>query len=73
MVDKAILKIEKAVQNLDQIRASAQTIKNFSEKILDRANLDQKTLDKQLAILRESIGDLKQSFGSGAAETTPDS
>jgi hypothetical protein len=72
VVDQAVLKIEKAVQNLDQIRASAQTIKNSSEKILDRATLDQKTFDKQLALLRESLGELKHSFGSESEEAIAD-
>lgn len=62
IVDKAVLKIEKAVQNLDQIRTSAQTIKNSSEKILKRVDLDQQSLDKQLTLLRDSVGDLKQSL-----------
>ncbi|MCA9232024.1 MAG: hypothetical protein KDA57_15355 [Planctomycetales bacterium] len=64
IVDKAVLKIEKAVQNLDQIRTSAQTIKSSSEKILKRVDLDQQALDKQLALLRESLDDLKQSCRS---------
>ncbi|MCH2113819.1 MAG: hypothetical protein MK171_02745 [Pirellulales bacterium] len=63
-VDKAVLRIEKAVQNLDGVRTSAQTIKTASEKILDRVEKDQRTLDKQLVILRESLSDLKQFLGS---------
>ena len=72
VVDKAVLKIEKAVQNLNDVRTSAQSIKKSSEKILDRVDLDQQMLDKQLAVLRESFVDLKQSFGSEAESSMCD-
>ena len=63
-MDKAMLKIEKAVENLDTIRTSAKTILNSGEKILKRVDIDQQSLEKQLATLRDSVGDLKQMLGS---------
>lgn len=64
IIDRAILEIEKRVGHLDQIRTSAQTIENSSKKILDQVEKDRKSLDKQLEILRECVGDLKNSLGT---------
>jgi hypothetical protein len=61
-IDKAILEIEKRAGNLDDVRKSAETIKSSSEKILDRVRIDREALEKQLEILRERVGDLKNSL-----------
>jgi hypothetical protein len=61
-IDKAILEIEKRAGNLDDVRKSAETIKSSSEKILARVRIDREALDKQLEILRERVGDLKNSM-----------
>lgn len=63
-IDKAVLDIEKRVQYLDEIRKSTETIRNANEKIFDRVRIDREALDKQLVILRDSLGDLKQAFNS---------
>ncbi|TWU30039.1 hypothetical protein [Bythopirellula polymerisocia] len=63
-IDKAILDIEKRVQNLDEIRKSTETIRNANEKIFDRVRIDGEALDKQLGILKECLGDLKENLGS---------
>ena len=63
-IDKAILDIEKRVQNLDEVRKSAETIQNSSEKILERVRIDRRELEKQLGSLQENLGDLKESLGS---------
>lgn len=63
-IEDSVLQIEKRVKNLDQIRTSAQTIRSSSEKILERVRIDQETLDKQLATLRECVGDIKQTLGN---------
>jgi hypothetical protein len=70
-IDRAILDIEKRVQNLDQVRTSAETIKSSSEKILDRVRIDRKALDEQLVVLREAISGVKQSIGEGDGGSTP--
>ncbi len=75
-IDKTILDIEKRVQNLDDIRRSTETIRNANEKIFDRVRIDGEALNKQLAILRECLGDLKQHLGSDESSTSalnPDS
>ena len=66
-IDRAILDIEKRVQNLDQVRTSAETIKSSSEKILDRVRIDRKALDEQLAVLRDAMNGVKQSLGESDA------
>jgi hypothetical protein len=69
-IDRAILDIEKRVQNLDQVRTSAETIKSSSEKILDRVRIDRKALDDQLLVLREAMNGVKQALGESAAENS---
>lgn len=61
-IDKAILEIEKRVNNLDEIRKSAETIQSSSNKIIDRVRIDRQSLDKQLASLRECLGEIRQSL-----------
>ncbi|HVT27880.1 MAG TPA: hypothetical protein VHE81_07675 [Lacipirellulaceae bacterium] len=60
-IDRAILEIEKRAGNLDEVRKSAETIQSSSSKILDRVRIDREALDKQIEILRERVGDLKNS------------
>lgn len=69
-IDRAILDIEKRVQNLDQVRTSAETIKSSSEKILDRVRIDRKALDDQLAVLRDAMNGVKQSLGASDAASS---
>jgi hypothetical protein len=61
-IDKAILEIEKRAGNLDDVRKSAETIQSSSGKILERVRIDREALEKQVEILRERVGDLKQSM-----------
>jgi hypothetical protein len=68
-IDNAILVIEKRAQNLDDVRKSAETIKNSSEKILERVRIDRKALDEQLGVLREAMSGVKVALG-GADEST---
>lgn len=58
LIDGAILDIEKRAGNLNQIRSSAETIKSSSEKIIKRVETDQKALNKQVALLRDSLQQL---------------
>jgi hypothetical protein len=62
-IDRAIYDIEKRVQNLDQVRTSAETIKSSSEKILDRVRIDRKALDEQIVLLRDAMNCVKQALG----------
>jgi hypothetical protein len=63
-IDKAILEIERRSQNLDEVRKSAETIQSASTKILERVRIDREALDKQVAILREKIGEVRGSLQS---------
>ena len=60
VIDGAILDIEKRAGNLDQIRTSAETIKSSSERIIKRVETDQKALNKQVTLLRETLSQLKR-------------
>ena len=55
-IDRAMLDIEKRVQNLDQVRKSAETIKSSSETILERVRIDRECSEKQVGVLRDSDG-----------------
>jgi hypothetical protein len=59
-IDKAILEIEKRCGNLDDVRKSAETIRSSTDRILDRVRIDREALEKQVAILRERMSDLRQ-------------
>ena len=66
-MEKLIANIEKRAANLDKIRryaesaqASAKSIQSATTKIIKRAELDQKALDRHIGRLRTTIVDLKQ-------------
>jgi len=63
-IDDAILDIGKHAKNLGDIRKSAETIRSGSEKILKRVDIDEKAFEKQLAILREKMDDVRGAIGS---------
>ncbi|HYO23735.1 MAG TPA: hypothetical protein VEQ85_02185 [Lacipirellulaceae bacterium] len=68
-IDRALLDIEKRVQNLDQIKTSAERIRSSSDTILERVRIDREALEKQLAILRESMHQVREALG--AADEVP--
>lgn len=59
-MDKAIYEIERRTGNLDEVRKAAETIQSSSGKILERIRIDREALEKQVAILRDRMADLKQ-------------
>ncbi len=66
-IDQLIANIEKRAANLNKIRTYAETaqssakeIHSATAKIIKRAGLDKKSLDRQISQLRKSIVDLKQ-------------
>lgn len=61
-IDKAIADIEKKSESLDEIRVSAETIKNGADKILNRVRIATEGFGKQVAALRELLSDLKTSM-----------
>ncbi|MEX0977783.1 MAG: hypothetical protein WDZ48_02965 [Pirellulales bacterium] len=66
-ITEAILEIEKQSQALGEVTKSAETIKSGSEKILERVRITRKSLERQVEILQERLGDLKLS-GAGKIE-----
>jgi hypothetical protein len=63
-IDRAVLDIEKRVQNLDQVRKSAETIRSSSETILERVRIDREALEKQVAVLRDAMINVKHVLGA---------
>lgn len=59
-IDRAVLDIEKRAANMEAISKSAESIKSSSENILSRVRIDREALERQLAILREKLGDLRE-------------
>jgi len=68
-IDKAIPDIQKRAENLDKIRTSAETIVSSSNNIIKRVDIDQKALDKQIAILGDAMSHIKELLGD--ANATP--
>jgi hypothetical protein len=66
-IDRALLDIEKRVQNLDQVKGAAERIKSSSETILERVRIDREALEKQLAVLRDSMDAVKDALGRDEA------
>lgn len=63
-IEKAILEIERQSNGLEEITTSAQTIRNSSDKILNRARIMGEGLTKQIAILNEKVAALREAVGS---------
>jgi hypothetical protein len=58
-IEAAMLDIEKRANNLKDVHTSAVTIRNSSESIIKRVEIDREALRTQVAILREKITDLR--------------
>ena len=58
-LDSAVLEIEKRAENLGKIQTAAETIGKQSEKILSTVETSRKSIRRQVEILREKLGDLK--------------
>ena len=61
-LDHAILEINKQLAQIDEIGGFSETIRNNSEKILERLRISRKKLDKQVAVLQESLQDLRETL-----------
>jgi hypothetical protein len=55
-IQRAILEIEKRASSLDDVRKSAETIQSASRKILERIELTQEALERQVGVLNATIG-----------------
>lgn len=65
-LDKAILEVEKRTGTLEEITTWTTTIRNNSDKILERVRITREALEKQVTILRERTGDLRQADGTAS-------
>ena len=63
-IEKAIIEIDRQAGGLDEIKTSAETIRNSSDKILNRARIMRDGLDKQIGILNNKIDNLREAVGS---------
>jgi hypothetical protein len=66
-IAKAILEIEKQSQFLGDVTTSAESIKKGADAVLERVRKTRSSLERQVEILQERIGDLK----SAAALPSP--
>lgn len=51
-IERAVIDVEKRVENLDQIHTWATTIRNNGDRILDRVAKDRKALHREIEALR---------------------
>lgn len=62
-IDRAVLAIEKAAGNLGKIRGFATSIVKNGNEIMRRIDIDEKAFEKQIALLRENLGDVRTALG----------
>lgn len=62
-MEKAMLDIEKRAANLEKVCKYAKTIQLAGGKILKRAQIDRKCLDKQVSLLRAKVANLRSATG----------
>ena len=63
-LEKAVREVERQAGGLDDITKSAQAIDSHVSKILDRARVVRNGLDRQVGLLDEKVGGLKELVGS---------
>lgn len=65
-IERALREIERQAGALQEITTSAQTIKNGSDRILDRARIVREGLEKQVTILDDKVGELRSVIGGAS-------
>jgi len=68
-LERAILEIEKRSGSLEEIATWAGTIKNNSDRILDRVSKTRAAFEKQIEVLREKTELLKQALDVAESES----
>jgi hypothetical protein len=63
-IDKAILDIEQRAKNLGEIDSCAKKIVGNAEDIQERVRKDRKELERQIVVLREKVGDLRNAMNT---------
>lgn len=64
-IDKAIEAIRKGVGGFDEMKTSSETITSSASKILDRIRIMRGDLERQLEILSDQIGGLRDDDEAG--------
>jgi len=67
-IDRAIGAVQKEIGRVSEISSAADTIKKNAEKVLSGAELLRCNLERQLKLLENHIGGLKQALGGPAGE-----
>jgi hypothetical protein len=63
-IDKAVLEINKQIEELEKVRGWATSIKKNSEDILERVRISKDKLQKQVTTLTERLADLRIAMDS---------
>ena len=63
-IEKAVLEIEGQISGLDEITKAAESIENQTVKITNRARIMRNNLNKQISILNEKVGGLREAVGN---------
>ena len=58
-MNRAILEIEKRAKSLDEVRKSAETIQSASQRIIDRTQITQRELERQVALLNAKLSEVE--------------
>lgn len=66
-ISKAVLEIEKQSQFLGEVTTSAESIRKGADSVLERVRKTRNSLERQVEILQERIGDLKDVSASKPA------
>ena len=62
-IDKAIEAIRKQLGGFDELKTTGETIQNSASKVLDRVRIMRTDLERQMEILTDQIGGLKEASG----------
>ena len=64
-IDKAIEVIRKQLEGFETLKTSGETIQNSAVKMLERVRIMKTELDRQVEVLAEQVGGLKDSSETG--------
>ncbi|MFO0898485.1 MAG: hypothetical protein U0836_13775 [Pirellulales bacterium] len=67
-IDKALATVQKEIERLDKFTSAAETIKRNADEVAKNAELMRSHLDKQVTLLEDRIGGLRQALGTPAGE-----
>ena len=65
-IERIIAAIEKQADGLDEITRLTTTIQNNSDKVLNRARIMTRELNKEIGNLNDKMGELREALGEDA-------